>query len=230
MHNIAFIFDLLSKEKITLKGRTSWVFGFLNSSWRLGTDLWIVSVSFFKDFNYDIRLVHLSVVSHFFPNSFEDLCECPLALILALEQTGEHVTHEHECFEPFTFPSFTKHINQNKILTYLKKIFRRNRDLIISKDCISFHQRHFFMRCGEYKNTAVRHSWLERVHHRKYHIPYYDLWIDRQRMLTNSRSSFLILWKTIWLMFCLCREGEIGTSEPLLLRETSRLDFSAMEQ
>lgn len=49
----------------------------------------------------------------------------------------------------------------------------------------------------------------------------------RESMLTNSRSSFRILWKTIWLMFCLCSEGEWRTSEPLLLRQTRRFDFSA---
>lgn len=49
--------------------------------------------------------------------------------------------------------------------------------------------------------------------------------VERE-MLTYSRSSFLILWNTIWLMLRLCREGESGTSEPLLLLDTSKLDLS----
>lgn len=47
-----------------------------------------------------------------------------------------------------------------------------------------------------------------------------------QTKLTNSRSSFLILWNTIWLMLCRCSDGDRGTSEPLLLLHTSRQDFS----
>lgn len=48
----------------------------------------------------------------------------------------------------------------------------------------------------------------------------------RNTKRTNSRSSFLILWNTIWLMLWRCSDGDRGTSEPLLLLHTSRQDFS----
>lgn len=48
--------------------------------------------------------------------------------------------------------------------------------------------------------------------------------------LTMTRSSLRILWKTIWLMLCLWREGDRGTSAPWLFLHTSKLDLSEEKQ